>query len=169
MLAAELLRLEQQKWLIPQKFDFIRKYLIEENGISDSGYLLYLTSLYKVMGPNIFLTRVIKCFISAFTCILLYKLSRRSMGESVGRMVGIFAMLFPNLIFYCGLHLKETEMNRLPYCLRIKENQSSIAHQHITLLFSPWRLQNLFRAFSVFIVFGCNIFCARAQAFAILL
>ena len=93
-----------------QKFDVITKYLIEGKGISDSGYIFYLSYLYRIIGPNIFLTRVIKCFISAFTCVLLYKLARRSMGELVGRMVGIFAMLFPNLIFYCGLHLKETEM-----------------------------------------------------------
>lgn len=98
------------EWLANQKFELIRKYLIEGKGISDSGYLFYLTYLYKIIGPNIFLTRVIKCVISAFTCVLLYKLTRRIMGESVGRIVGIFAMLFPNLIFYCGLHLKETEM-----------------------------------------------------------
>lgn len=101
---------EEAEWLATENLTVIQGFLDGEMGFADSGYLFYLTFLYKIIGPNIFLTRVIKCLISAFTCILLYKLSRRSMGESVGRMVGIFAMLFPNLIFYCGLHLKETEM-----------------------------------------------------------
>ncbi len=42
--------------------------------------------------------------------MLLYKLAVRNTNEQVGRMAGIFAMLMPNLIIYCGLHLKETEM-----------------------------------------------------------
>ncbi len=40
----------------------------------------------------------------------MYKLTIRNFGESVGRMAAIFCMLMPNLIYYCGLHLKETEM-----------------------------------------------------------
>ena len=37
-------------------------------------------------------------------------MASRNFGEEVGRIAAIFAMLMPNLIYYCGLHLKETEM-----------------------------------------------------------
>ena len=79
-------------------------------GVSDAGYALYLTLLYKVFGPNITIPRIIKAFISAFTCILLYRLASRMFGEETGRMVAIMSALMPNLIIYCGYHLKEVEM-----------------------------------------------------------
>lgn len=80
------------------------------DGISDVGYPLYLTALYKLIGPNIMVPRIIKAFLSTITCILIYKLAARSFGERVGRMAGLMMALMPNLILYCGYHLKETEM-----------------------------------------------------------
>lgn len=99
------------EWLATEKWPVIREYLFgSRSGVSDSGYMLYLAILYKIIGPNIFITRIIKAFISSFTCVLLYKVAKRNVGELVGRVAAVFAMLFPNLIIYCGLHLKETEM-----------------------------------------------------------
>lgn len=79
-------------------------------GISDIGYPFYLTVVYKILGPNVLLARIIKAFASAFTCVLIYKLSSRTFGDSIARIAGIMAVLMPNLIIYCGYHLKETEM-----------------------------------------------------------
>lgn len=76
----------------------------------DAGYPIYLTALYSIIGPNIFLTRVIKALLGAWTCVLAYKLAQRNFGAEAGRMAGIFCMLSPNLIIYCGLHVKEIEM-----------------------------------------------------------
>ena len=100
----------------------------ESNGISDAGYPLYLTVLYKLFGPNIIVTRIIKACLSAFTCFLIYKLASRTFGEQTGRLAGIMAALMPNLIIYCGYHLKETEMlflevaflERFDYLIRSK-------------------------------------------------
>ena len=83
---------------------------VSRNSVSDSGYALYLTIIYKIFGPNIMIVRLLKAFYGAVTCLLLYKLASRITNENVGRMTGIFATLMPNLIIYCGLHLKETEM-----------------------------------------------------------
>lgn len=77
---------------------------------SDAGYPIYLTALYSIIGPNIFVTRIVKAFLSAWTCVLIYKLAKRNLGEEAGRMAGIFCALSPNLVIYCGMHLKETEM-----------------------------------------------------------
>ena len=98
-------------------------------GISDLGYSFCLTVFYKIFGNSIILARIVKVFIGAYTCILLYRLSVRTFGEEIGRMACIMASLMPNLIIYCGLHLKETEMifltiaflERLDYLLRSKK------------------------------------------------
>lgn len=109
---------------------FIFQYYFGDlsRGVSDLGYYLCLTSFYKLFGNSIILPRLIKAFLSAFTCILIYRLSIRTFGEEIGRMAGIMASLMPNLIIYCGFHLKETEMifitvaflERVDYILRSK-------------------------------------------------
>lgn len=119
----------EAEWLAGLDWDVVWRYLfVEKGGVSDSGYALYLTFLYKIFGPNIMIVRLLKAIYGAITCILLYKLVARSMGEKVGRMACIFAVLMPNLIIYCGMHLKETEMillmvaflERADYVLRVR-------------------------------------------------
>ncbi|MBO7465031.1 MAG: glycosyltransferase family 39 protein [Bacteroidales bacterium] len=119
----------EAEWLAGEPWSYLWHYLFaSRSGVSDSGYSLYLTTIYKLFGPNIIVARLLKALYSAFTCVLLYRLAARSMGEQVGRMAGIFAMLMPNLIIYCGMHLKETEMlllimaflERADYVLRAK-------------------------------------------------
>lgn len=103
---------DEAEWLSASDWSVVWLFFFgpTADGISDVGYPLYLTVLYKVFGPNIMAVRIIKAFISAFSCYLLYKLASRTFGESVGRMAGIICALMPNLIIYCGYHLKETEM-----------------------------------------------------------
>ena len=99
------------EWLASEDWNEMWNVLYRSrNGYSDSGYMTYLTIVYKIFGPSVFIARVLKCLISAFTCVLLYRVTSRCINEQVGRMAGVFAMLMPNLIIYCGLHLKETEM-----------------------------------------------------------
>lgn len=80
------------------------------HGVSDVGYPFYLGVVYKIFGPVIIIPRIIKAFLSTFTCILLYRLTSRIVGEDMGRLAGIIAALMPNLVIYCGYHMKETEM-----------------------------------------------------------
>ena len=97
--------------------------------LSDSGYPIYLSIIYWLFDDSIFLTRILKSVWSAWTCVLVYKLASRNFGESVGRMAAIFCMLMPNFIYYCGIHLKETEMlflivlfaERADYAMRAKQ------------------------------------------------
>lgn len=78
--------------------------------LSDSGFPVYMGIVYYLTDDSIIVTRLLNCFWSALTCVLLYKLGRRNFGEPVGRMAAIFFMLEPHYIIYCGLHLKETLM-----------------------------------------------------------
>ena len=121
---------EDAEWLAGEPWSMTWFYLFtSRSGVSDSGYVLYLTLIYKIFGSNIIIARLLKAVYGAVTCVLLYRLAARNMGERVGRMSGIFAMLMPNLIIYCGMHLKETEMlllvvvflERADYVLRAKK------------------------------------------------
>lgn len=87
------------------------KYLfVNTDSISDSGYVFYLSVLSKVTGESIILPRLVNAVFSAFTCVLLYRLGQRNIGEEGSRMTAVFSCFMPNFIFYCGLHLKETFM-----------------------------------------------------------
>jgi 4-amino-4-deoxy-L-arabinose transferase-like glycosyltransferase len=102
----------------------------EKDGIdiSDSGYPVYLAFMYLFTGKSILIARIIKALLSVWMCVLIYKLTKRNFGESTARMAGILCMLMPHFIYYCGLHLKETEMvfltvafvERADYLLRSK-------------------------------------------------
>lgn len=101
--AAELIR--QGDWhLISNIMDY------SGCAYSDAGYPAYLAIVYLITGDSVLIARLIKAVFSAWTVVLMYKLAQRNFGESVGRMTAILCMLMPNLIFYCGLHLKEIEM-----------------------------------------------------------
>ena len=122
---------EEAKWLASEKWSKAWEYYFKRDyaSISDVGYPLYLTVIYKITGPVIIIPRIIKSFLSAFTCVLVYHLSSRVFGKETGRMAGIMMVLMPNLIIYCGYHLKETEMlflevaflERADYLIRSKE------------------------------------------------
>ena len=104
-------------------------FFADASSVSDLGYIFYLSLLYKLIGPNILLTRLIKAALGACTVILVYRLSARTFDEKTGRMAGIMMALMPNLIIYCGYHLKETEMifivvaflERMDYLLRSRK------------------------------------------------
>lgn len=80
------------------------------DSISDLGYPMYLGLIYWIFFDSILIARIIKALLSAWTVVLVYKLATRNFGESIGRMAAIFCMMMPNLIYYCGLQLKEVEM-----------------------------------------------------------
>ena len=103
---------EEAKWLAGSDWSMTWDYYLgsQFHGTSDVGYPLYLTIVYKIFGPVIIIPRIIKAFISAYTCVLLYKLTSRTIGEDMGRLAGIMSCLMLNFVIYCGYHLKETEM-----------------------------------------------------------
>lgn len=102
---------------------------INTKTVSDSGYVFYLSLLSKITGYSILLPRLVNGLFSAATVLLVYFLAKRNIGEEGGRMAAIFACFMPNLIYYCGLHLKETMMvfflvaflERSDYLLRSKK------------------------------------------------
>ena len=119
--------------------EIIKQYTSE--GVSDFGYPFYLSLVYLVSGNSVLLARLLKALYSSLTCIVVYKLAKRNFGEPAGRMAAIFCMLMPNLIYYCGVHLKETEMTfllmafaeRADYVLR-KERYEIVSFASVIVL-----------------------------------
>lgn len=123
---------ETAEWLIMMGWKDAYNHLFGPDtmvSLADTGYPIYLALIYKIFGSNIIIPRIIKALLSSFTCYLIYRLSSRTFGETTGRIAGIMAALMPNLIIYCGYHLKETEMlflevaflERLDYLLRSRK------------------------------------------------
>ena len=99
------------EWLANSPWSETWNYLLGGyKGYSDSGFPFYLMILYRLVGSGIIIPRLINALLSAWTCVLIYRLSSRTFGEEVGRMAGIMMVFMPNLIIYCGYHLKETVM-----------------------------------------------------------
>lgn len=154
-------------WLSTERWPVIKDYLFTSRStVSDSGYVFYLTYLYKVIGPNIFLTRVIKALISTATVVLIYFLAKRNIGEEGGRLAAIFACFMPNLIIYCGLHLKETEMlflmvaflERADYLLRSRKYNVFTIAIPVLLAASLFTFRTVLGAAAVFSVVTAIVF-----------
>ena len=84
--------------------------MVKNIGLGDSGEICFTNFLCFLFGTSVFTARIGHCVLSALTSVLIYRIGKRHFGESTGRMAGIFCMLMPNLIYYCGLHLKEADM-----------------------------------------------------------
>ena len=91
-------------------FREMRKQVNMYVGLSDSGYPWWIGLVYRIFGTHVLSGRLVKCVIDAFSCVLIYNLAKRNFGEATGRMAAIFCMLMPNMWYYCGITLKETEM-----------------------------------------------------------
>lgn len=79
-------------------------------GFSDSGEIWWNGLLCLLFGHYILVARIGHCLTSALTCVLIYRIAKRHFGERTARISAIFCMLMPNLIYYCGMHLKEANM-----------------------------------------------------------
>lgn len=96
-------------WFSSLSFENIFEY-IRSIDLDDAGYPFYLNILYKLYGPSVIITRILKSLISSWMCLMVYELTKRNYGENVAKIAGVFCCLNPNLIMYSALHLKETEM-----------------------------------------------------------
>jgi len=129
-----------------------------KEGFSDSGFNIFLSVIYSIFGDSVIIARLVMAFFSAWGCILIYQLARRNFGEATARIAGVLVMLVPNLIYYCGLHLKETMMvflciafiERADYLLRMKHFQIWQVISVILLGFSLFFFRTVLGAVAIF-------------------
>jgi hypothetical protein len=117
------------EWLKSGYVVFIYRYLrLYSMGFSDRGYVYWLTLVYAVFGHSMLFPRLFKGLMSAYLCILVYKLGSRTFGERTGRWAAVMCVFMPILIQICGIHTKEMEMiflsifalERMDYLIRSK-------------------------------------------------
>ena len=98
-------------------------------GFSEKGYILWLALIYRIFGRSWLVPRLFKALMSAYLCLVIYKLGERTMGKRTGRLAAVMCVFMPILIQICGLHTKETEMiflsilalERMDYLIRSKK------------------------------------------------
>ena len=109
---------------------YIFKYLhYSTMGWSDQGYALWLTLVYTIFGRSWLVPRLFKALMSAYMCIVVYKLGKRTFGERTGRLAAMMCVFMPVFVQICGLHTKEMEMiflsilalERMDYLIRSKK------------------------------------------------
>lgn len=77
---------------------------------SDYGFPIYQGVLYSLFGPHTWVVRVFNSILGSFTVLMLGRIVNISWGSRHAKMTAILAMLFPTLVWYCGIQLKETLM-----------------------------------------------------------
>jgi hypothetical protein len=130
-------------WIIDMfKAGHISEYFAgNQRGFSDRGYPLILAFIYLLTFNSILTARILIGVLSAWMCVVLYKLASRTFGLKAGRITAIMAMLLPTLIYYSGLHTKETLMifilvaftERADFLLRSKTIKPGILIQVVLL------------------------------------
>lgn len=118
------------QWLKSGHVEYIYRYLrFYSMGYSDRGYIYWLTIIYSIFGHSMLVPRIFKGMMSAYMCVLIYKLGSRTFGERTGRLAAVLCVFMPILIQMCGIHTKEAEMiflsifalERMDYLIRSKK------------------------------------------------
>ena len=86
------------------------RHINENVDVSDMGYGFYVGLVYWLTDNSIIVVRLLKCFWSSLTVVLIYRFASRDFGHQVACLAAIFVALWPNFWYYCGCHLKEAEM-----------------------------------------------------------
>lgn len=85
-------------------------YRMQSVNLDDSGEIYWTAFLCLLFGHFILTARIAHCLLSALTCVLIYRITKRHFEDSTARMAAVLCVLMPNLIYYCGVHLKEADM-----------------------------------------------------------
>lgn len=80
--------------------------------IDDVGYPIWLGVVYLFTGSasDVYIPFMVKALLGAYCTICVYRVAKRHFGEGTARLAAIFVSLNPNMIYWCGTMMKETEM-----------------------------------------------------------
>ena len=81
-------------------FKYLNAYTM---GYSDQGYVLWLTLIYSIFGRSLLTPRLLKALMSAYLCLVVYRLGTRSFGERTGRLAAVMCVFMPIFIQMAGL------------------------------------------------------------------
>lgn len=98
--------------------------------VDDTGYPIWLSIIYFFTGTwgdfgETLIPMVIKCIVSTYSAILIYRVAQRHYGEVVARIACVFIAFNPNMIYWCGTMFKESELVFL-CCLFVNEMDKAL-------------------------------------------
>ena len=85
---------------------------INMSAIDDVAYPMILGVEYLLTGgvSDVLIPYMVKSILGACCAIFAYRITKRHFGEGAARIAAIFVCLNPNIIYWCGTMMKETEM-----------------------------------------------------------
>ncbi len=113
---------------------------------SDSGYPTLIGFVYCLFGPYTIAVRLLNIIMGCFTVILIYKLTKVFLDQTTTRIAAILTMMFPCLLYYTGLPLKETVMIFI-ITYAINYSVKLVRHQNHNLTTTLILLSNLLSLF----------------------
>lgn len=119
------------QWLVgDSKYPLSRIMKINGSAIDDAGYPMWLAIGYVFWGEwnDVLFPMIIKCIVGAYCAVSIYDVANRHYGEGVARMAALFVALNPNMIYWCGTMMKETEMVFL-CCLSVEQIDKALTSQ----------------------------------------
>lgn len=100
-------------WIVGDTYYTLAQVIeVNEAVIDDVGYPMWLAVEYILTGglSYVFIPMLIKCVVSAYCAICIYRIAKRHFGVGTARIAAIFVCLNPNMIYWCASMMKETEM-----------------------------------------------------------
>ncbi len=145
---------------------YFEKY---QKSFSDRGFPLFLSVIYLVTGNSIMIARIVIALFSAWMCVLIYRLAFRTFGLQSARITAVMSMLMPSLIYYAGLHTKETFMvfllvafaERADYMLRSPRIKPGVLIMVVFWGASLFLFRTVLAVAAWFALFSALLFSAR--------
>ena len=80
--------------------------------LDDIGYPIWLGVVYLITGSisDVFVPFIVKSVVGSYCAICIYRVAQRHFGDGTARLAALFVCLNPNIIYWCGTMMKETEM-----------------------------------------------------------
>lgn len=147
-------------------FQGIPNIVFKTIDVSDAGFATYLGIIYSLTDDSIYISRIIKCILSAWTVLMMCKLAKTNFGLNAGRITAVFCMLWPNFWYYCGTSLKETEMVFLSVLFVLQADEMLRTRN-----FSAWKIVPLLLIAGVLFTFRTvlALLCVLCLLFAIVM
>lgn len=80
------------------------------DAIDDTGQPMLIGLLYYIFGSHVIVFRLFNVIIGSLTVLIYFKLAGMVFSRYVARLSSVMFMLYPSVLYYTGLHLKETTM-----------------------------------------------------------
>lgn len=75
---------------------------------TDYGFPSFVGIVYTIFGANTIALRLMNVLLGTCTVVLTYRIAEYIFDRISARITGLLMMLFPYLIFWTGMHMKET-------------------------------------------------------------